>query len=124
MAWCSRRGRIADRISRDSGGCEAAHPLPRQPNRRSRSGAELAAQSQLAAMCLNQGLGNGQAQTGTLMFACQMIGNLLERFEDSFELPWWDADPRISDRQHQFSAFAERHIDVYTTSRICKLNRI
>jgi hypothetical protein len=42
------------------------------------------------------------------MFAGQVICDLLEWLENSFDLLGRDADPRISDREHQISALVER----------------
>jgi hypothetical protein len=55
----------------------------------------------------DQGLRDWQSESGTLMFAGQVIGNLFEGLENSFDLLGWDADPRISDRKYQISAFVE-----------------
>ncbi len=41
------------------------------------------------------------------MFAGQVICDLLEGLENSFDLLGRDADPRISDREHQISALVE-----------------
>ena len=41
------------------------------------------------------------------MFAGQVICDLLEGSEDSFDVLGGDANPRISDREHQISALLE-----------------
>jgi hypothetical protein len=84
----------------------------------------LAAQSQISTVEFDQGLRDWQSETGTLMFAGQVIGDLLEGLENSFDLLGGDADPRISDREHQISACVEHRVDLNTTSRLRKLNRI
>jgi hypothetical protein len=67
----------------------------------------LAAQNQIPTVEFDQGLRDWQSETGTLMFAGQVIGDLLEGLENSFDLLGGDADPRISDREHQISACVE-----------------
>ena len=52
-------------------------------------------------MQFDQRLGDWQSETGTLMFAGQVICDLLEGLKNSFDLLRGDADPRIFDREHQ-----------------------
>jgi hypothetical protein len=58
------------------------------------------------------------------MFAGQVICDLLEGLEDSFDLRGGDADPGISDREHQISALVEHRLDPNATSRFRELNGI
>jgi hypothetical protein len=67
----------------------------------------LAAQNQISTVEFDQGPRDWQSETGTLMFAGQVIDDLLEGLENSFDLLGGDADPRISDREHQISACVE-----------------
>jgi len=65
----------------------------------------LAAQNQIPTVEFDQGLRDWQSETGTLMFAGQVIGDLLEGLENSFDLLEGDADPRISDRASSRSEY-------------------
>jgi hypothetical protein len=58
------------------------------------------------------------------MFAGQVICDLLEGLENSFDLLGGDADPRISDREHQISALVEHRIDLNTASLFREFNGI
>ena len=59
---------------------------------------------QLAAMQLDQRLGDRQAETGALVLAGQMVFDLFEGFEHLFELLARDADAGIAYCNHQIPA--------------------
>ena len=121
MGLRSRGVQIAARISRYGG---ASHSLPGEAKGRGRPDAKLAAQSKVAAVQLDQSLSDRQAETGTLMFAGEVIGNLLERLKNSFDLFRRNTDPGISEREAKIAAFMEQQLDLYMPSRVCELNRI
>ena len=99
--WESRRYLYIGRSGNTS------YAVAGQPKSRGRPDTGLAAQNQLAAVQLDQRLRNWQSETRTLMFSGQVICDLFERLENSFDLLGGDADSRISDRQHQIPAFVE-----------------
>jgi hypothetical protein len=92
---------------RDGGGCDISYSVAGEPKSRGRPDTGKAAQNQLASVQLDQSFCDRQSETSALMFAAQVIRDLLKGLENSFDLLGGDADPRISDREHQISAVVE-----------------
>src|SRR5215470_2874433 len=76
------------------------HPGTRQSKPRGCSDPKFAAQNQLAAMQLDEGLGDRQPKAGTRMLAGQVIFNLLEWLEHLFDLLWRNPASCIADQKY------------------------
>ncbi len=75
-------------------------------------------------MQLNQCLGDRQAEAGAVMLSGQMIRDLLEGLEHLLHLFRGNADPRISDRNHQVSVLVQYRADLYAAIGLRKLHAI
>src|SRR5580692_6120324 len=85
---------------------------------------DFALEHEFAAMQLDQGLGDRQAETGALVAARQMVFHLLKRLEYLLQMVAWNADPGILDRDHQISLAVAPATDDDAAARLGKFDGV
>src|SRR5438105_14353136 len=97
--------RVGESVSASSCGRRLGNSdaIAGQTKRGGRPHIDLAVKEELAAVQLDQRLGDWQAETRTLVAARQMVFHLLKGFEHLLQLLARYADPGILDRNYEIS---------------------